>query len=77
MGAGGKCKMPEFREEVRSFDHLEPTYTGYSTRSIQTYDLEDMLKQVAKEQNRWIQRRLSTEIAIFFHVCKYHDEDNL
>lgn len=41
--------MPEFKKKSVRFDHLEPTYTSYSTQSeIQTYDLEDMLKQIAR-----------------------------
>ena len=58
--------MPEFKKKSVRFDHLEPTYTSYSTQSeIQTYDLEDMLKQIARAEPM-DQRRLSTEIAIFF-----------
>jgi len=30
--------MPEFKKKSVRFDHLEPTYTSYSTQSeIQTY----------------------------------------
>lgn len=69
--------MPEFKKKSVRFDHLEPTYTSYSTQSeIQTYDLEDMLKQIARAEPMDTKKIIDGDSYIF-HVCKYHDEDNL
>lgn len=69
--------MPEFKKKSVRFDHLEPTYTSYSTQSeIQTYDLEDMLKQIARAESMDTKKIIDGDSYIF-HVCKYHDEDNL
>ena len=67
--------MPEFKKKSVRFDHLEPTYTSYSTQSeIQTYDLEDMLKQIARAEPMDTKKIIDGDSYIF-HVCKYHDED--
>lgn len=72
--------MPEFKKKSVRFDHLEPTYTSYSTQSeIQTYDLEDMLKQIARiaRAEPMDTKKIIDGDSYIFHVCKYHDEDNL
>lgn len=66
--------MPEFKKKSVRFDHLEPTYTSYSTQSeIQTYDLEDMLKQIARAEPMDTKKIIDGDSYIF-HVCKYHDK---
>lgn len=61
--------MPEFKKKSVRFDHLEPTYTSYSTQSeIQTYDLEDMLKQIARAEPMDTKKIIDGDSYIFMFV---------